>query len=74
MVENVYKHHLWASRSVIAVFVIVVQIRVFRFSPAKTQALEFSQYLENYLWPNFSPEQVSVNLSPWKLFEVFVLV
>lgn len=37
-----------------------------RFSPAKTQALEFSQYLEHYLWPNFSPEQVGVNLSPWE--------
>ena len=22
-------------------------------------ALEFSQYLENYLWPNFTPERVS---------------
>ena len=74
MVENVYKHHLWASKLVIAVFVIVVQIRDFRFSPVKTQALEFSQYLENYLWPNFSPEQVGGNMLPWKLFEVFVLV
>ncbi|XP_065882435.1 RNA helicase aquarius-like [Dysidea avara] len=44
VVENVYKQHLWATR----------------FSPAKTQALEFSQYLEHYLWPHFTPDQTSV--------------
>ncbi|KAL5015941.1 hypothetical protein ScPMuIL_005530 [Solemya velum] len=28
-----------------------------RFSTKRIMMLEFSQYLENYLWPNFSPEK-----------------
>ena len=30
-----------------------------RFAIRRVMLLEFSQYLENYLWPNFTPDKVS---------------
>jgi intron-binding protein aquarius len=32
-----------------------------KFSPFKIKFLEFSQYLENYLWPTFDPDQSSLS-------------
>lgn len=32
---------------------------VTRFAIRRVMLLEFSQYLENYLWPNFDPDKVS---------------
>jgi intron-binding protein aquarius len=31
-----------------------------RFQTKRIAVLEISQYLENYLWPNFSPEKSSL--------------
>ena len=34
-------------------------LSVYRFASARVVLLEFSQYLENYLWPNFNPKVAS---------------
>ncbi|XP_006823851.1 RNA helicase aquarius [Saccoglossus kowalevskii] len=43
VIEDIYKKELLGSK----------------FAIRRVMLLEFSQYLENYLWPNFNPEQTS---------------
>ena len=43
IIEDIYKKELLGTR----------------FSIRRVMLLEFSQYLENYLWPNFHPDKSS---------------
>ena len=43
-------------------------IYIYRFSIRRVMLLEFSQYLENYLWKNYTPEKVKIYKSAASLW------
>ena len=44
-----------------------------RFSVKRAMLLEFSQYLENYLWPNFNAAKVCKHAKKRQFWELLML-
>lgn len=58
VVEDIYMVDIRGSKYVMVCYFVVVFFKlnvIFSFAIRRIMILEFSQYLENYLWPNYKP-------------------